>query len=151
MYHFNSQANYDKLSSLCDAVVSETCVRSNISEAMVCVLPPNVQTAEVFCHFIYNITSVADVSVCTMIIEADVISTMFDCLRRWLQDEKVVACCCAALLHLAFCQHEHVKQALRDVPNCEHLLRAAQATGFKTIVCDDGTCAPVAILRELGM
>jgi hypothetical protein len=86
---------------------------------------------------------------CTTILEAGAIPVIFDCLRSWPDDSMVVMHSCETFIRLPCRRSAAMKQAMRDVPDCEALLRAAQTTGFDKGWNKDSLAAKV--LHDLGL
>ena len=85
---------------------------------------------------------------CDYIMEAGAIPVIFDQLRRWPAEAMVVRWACVALFNLAFAGSAAVKSAMRSVPDCEALLRAARASGLDV---RDGRQLAAEILTKLGL
>ena len=79
--------------------------------------------------------------------EAGSIPVIFDQLRRWPAEAKVVKNACIALFNLALLRSAAVKSAMRSVPDCEALLRAARASGLDV---RDGRQFAAEALTKLG-
>jgi hypothetical protein len=152
LYGVPTQARLGKLEELRDRAASTDGARSithaHISKAIACVSPPDAATAAVFCDFMASMAWYAGGSGCTTILEAGAIPVIFDCLRSWPDDKMVVKQSCDALAKLLRNISAAVKQAMRDVPDCEALLREAQMTGFDKDWNKDSLAAEV--LRKFG-
>lgn len=107
--------------------------------------PPNRETAEQFCSFIFNITAWGESTGCSTIADAGAIPAVFDVLRRWPDDADVLKVACGVVYNLAHYGSCAVIEYIRDVPDCEALLRAAAASGLD----DTGRC--VSALWKLGL
>jgi hypothetical protein len=101
---------------------------AHVIEAIACVSPPDAATAAVFCEFIGNLAGLGGSPGRAVLHEAGAIPIVFDCLRSWPTSKEVVSKCCSALHSLALFGGTDMKQAMRDVPDCEALLKAAQAS-----------------------
>jgi hypothetical protein len=101
---------------------------ADISEAINCVLLVNAASSAMFCELIYNIVNNPSSSSHALIQEAGAIPIVLACLRSWPEDELVVHRSCDALFNLVRCGSADTKQAIRDVPDCEALLKASQSS-----------------------
>ncbi len=146
------QAKLWKLEDLRIASSSESgacgITSAHISEAIACMSPPCAATAEQFTGFMWNLAVFAKGPGCATIFEAPAIPVIFDCLRAWPHEERIVRNSCGAIYSLAAYGNAAIQQALRDVPDCEALLRAARESGYD--VYNDDSKAALA-LRKLGM
>ena len=75
------------------------------------------------------------------------ILAIIDQLRRWSEEANVVVDACIALNNLASVGSAAVKSAMRSVPDCEALLRAARASGLDV---HDGRQWAAEALTKLG-
>jgi hypothetical protein len=117
---------------------------ARIREAMVCITPLTPATAAVFCELMRNIGHNAQFQECRFVHEAGAIPILFDCLRLWPANQQLVFQACLALGWVCSKSSAEVKKAVRDMPDCEALLRAAHTNGF-----DCGWAAKV--LRMIGL
>ncbi len=103
--------------------------QAHVIEAIACLSPPNAATAAAFCELMHNIVVNAGSSGCTTIHHAGAISVIFGCLRSWLDENEVVQWSCRALSSLVLHSFggTDVKQAMRDVPDYEELLKTVES------------------------
>lgn len=92
--------------------------------------PACAETAEWFCRFVRRPLYYLESAGCDRIKQAGGIPVIFNQLRRWPAEANVVKTACVALHNLARFGSDAVKLAMRSVPDCEALLRAAQASGL---------------------
>ncbi len=103
---------------------------ADIQSAIALTEPAHAETAEWFCGFMIQPSFRLKSAGCDVIMEAGAIPVIFDQLRRWPAEANVVKYACIALLNLAIHGSAAVKSAMRSVPDCEALLRAARASGL---------------------
>ena len=147
-----SQAKVATLKELHDRASTEAGARTitvaDIRSAITLTEPAHAETGNWFCYFIKSPPFHLKSAGCDLIMEAGAIPVIFDQLRRWPAEAKVVKRACAALLSLALYGSAAVKSAMRIVPDCEALLKAARASGLD-VLSNGRQCAAVA-LTELG-
>ena len=136
MYHLVTllQAKVATLIKLHNRASTEAGARTitvaDIRSAAALTEPAHAETAEEFCYFMTCPSFHLKSAGCDLIMEAGAIPVIFDHLRRWPAAADVVKCACIALNNLASVGSAVVKSAMRSVPNCEALLRAARASGL---------------------
>ena len=121
---------------------------AHVIEAIACVSPPDAATAAVFCQFIEYTSLFGGLPGRAVIHEAGAIPIVFDCLRSWPTNKEVVSKSCNALDSLLGEASTDMKQAMRDVPDCEALLKAAQV--FELEKNSDGSSLAADVLKKLG-
>ena len=109
---------------------AHTITVADIRSAIACTEPAHAETAERFCSFMKCPSFHLKSAGCDLIMEAGAIPVIFDQLRRWPAEAIVVGHACIALFNLAAIGSAAVKSAMRSVPDCEALLRAARASGL---------------------
>ena len=147
-----SQAKVATLKELFDRASTEAGARTitvaDIRSAIACTEPAHAETGHWFCYFMIRPSFHLKSAGCDLIMEAGAIPIIFDQLRRWPAEAKVVKSACIALNNLTLFGSAAVKSAMRSVPDCEALLRAARASGLE--LCDDGTSRATDVLTDLG-
>jgi hypothetical protein len=111
------------------------CVASHVS----------AQSAVPFCDFVWNVALYAEGCGCDAIVASGVIPLLFAIIARHVNAKDVVPTGCGALFRLVENGNESVKRALREVCDCESILRAAQVSGF------DLNGDAVHVLKKLGL
>ena len=119
--------------------------KADIEAGIAFARPPNRDTAEQFCSFIFNITAWAETAGCSTIADAGAIPVVFDIVRRWPDDADVLKVACGVVYNLAHYGSSAVIESIHSVSDCESLLRAAAASGL------DDTCRCVSALWKLGL
>ncbi len=131
---FLSQAKVATLKELRERASTEAGARTitvaDIRSAAACTDPARTDTASGFCAFMIFPSVRLKSAGCDLIMEADAIPVIFDQLRRWPLKAIVVLNACIALCNLTYSGSAAVKSAMRSVPDCEALLRAARASGL---------------------
>ena len=149
---FLSQAKMATLKELYDRASTEAGARTitvaDIRSAVACTEPTHAETADWFCAFMAHPSFHLKSAGCDVIMEAGAIPVIFDQLRRWPAEELVVESACVALFNLAFNGSAAVKSAMRSVPDCEALLRAARASGLDV---QEGRQFAASVLTKLGL
>ncbi len=102
---------------------------ADFHEAIACTTPPHVVTSISFSDFIYLISISATPALCDMIRDAGVLPVLFDMLRRWPTTEKLLQPACAALFYLSKNGSYSFQSSMRDIPDCEAVLRSTAASG----------------------
>jgi Na+-transporting methylmalonyl-CoA/oxaloacetate decarboxylase gamma subunit len=131
------QINVASLRLLTNMCATEVGARNvtvaNIRTAIACTIPEHAESAFWFCSFMQLPSHLLNSAGCDLIMEAGVIPVIFHQLRQWPNEANVVTNACVALSSLALTDHTSsaaVKSAMRSVPDCEALLRAARASGL---------------------
>ena len=122
---------------------------AQISEAIACVSPPNAATAAVFSKIMFWLVCTDCPIGCPLVVSSGALPILFECLRSWPADQKTMNAACLALHWLVVDGSVDVKQAVRDVPDCEQQLRAAQATGLDKD--EEGFSMMARMLRRLSL
>ena len=123
---------------------------ADIRSAVACTEPAYAETADWFCVFVTYPSFHLKSAGCDLIMEAGAIAVIFDQLRRWPAEATVVLQACVALFNLALFGSAAVKSAMRSVPDCEALLRAARASGLD-VDASDGERMAASVLTKLGL
>ncbi len=110
-----------------------------------------VNSAGDFCEFALNIAFHAKESGCTVLAASGVIPFVFALIARHITVKNVVLAGCRALFQLAFYGGARVKQALIDVPECETILKDAQASGLDKKPYGDRSSVAANLLKALGL
>lgn len=115
---------------------------ADVASAKAFLYPPHPFTASSFCEIASSaMHSSPDGSA---IMDVGAIPVLFEQLQLWPTNKKVVLQACIAIHHVANKASASVLSALRRVPDCERLLRAAAATQFDF-------CFASAALQKLGL
>ncbi len=120
---------------------------ADIRSAVALTEPAHAETAKWFCCFVVKLSLHSKSAGCDLIMDAGAIPVIFDQLRRWPAEASVVKTACIALNNLALHGSAAVKSVMRSVPDCEALLRAAQASRLE--LRDNGTSRAAETLTEL--
>ena len=151
---FLLQAKVAALKELRERASTEASARTitvaNIRSAVACTEPAHADTAEWLCRFMCRLPSCLKSAGCDLIMEAGAIPVIFDQLRRWPAEANVVVVACIALNNLAMLGSAAVKSAMRSVPDCEALLRAARVSGLD-VDSRDGERMKASVLQNLGL
>ncbi len=127
---------------------ARTITLADIRSAVTLTEPAHAETGHWFCYFMQSPSFHLKSAGCDLIMEAGAIPVIFDHLRRWPAAADVVKNACIALSNLVFFGSAAVKSAMRSVPDCEALLRAARASGLE--LRDNGTSIATDALTKLG-
>ena len=118
---------------------------TDVREAIMCANTIDADVAAVFCRFVHNTARNGGIFGCDVLHEAGAVPVVFDLLRYWSSERKVVFQSCAALWNLAWFASPTVKAAMLAVSDCEALLLSAQASEL-----DGGNNAALA-MSKLGI
>ena len=109
---------------------ARTITVADIRSAVACSEPAHAETGKWLCRFMLNSVLHLKSAGCDLIMEAGAIPVIFEQLRRWPAEANIVKFACMALFNLSYHGSAAVKLAMRSVPDCEALLRAARASGL---------------------
>ena len=119
-----------------------------LSAAIGCVSPPNVDTAAEFCHLVNTIARAGGPHEASNLLrDTGTIPVLFACLRAWPAERRVVYFTCWPLYFLACYGNEDTKQAIRSVHDLHELLSAAAASGLEKSKYDGFSAAATVLAR----